>query len=71
MGPRVAAVAHGLLEPSIVTTDVVAAPSPLGSSLGAIVRIAGTSPEHTLNEARRRLRNLHDIDVVDPFASRH
>ena len=38
---------------------------------GAIVRIAGTSPAHALGEARRRLRNLPDIDVVDPFASRH
>jgi urease accessory protein len=78
VGPRVAAIARGLLDPSIVTNEVVAAPSPLGPvglppapPLGAIVRIAATSPEHALGEARRRLRNLHDIDVVDPFASRH
>lgn len=75
LGPRVATVAAGLLEPSIVTHEVVAAPSPLGPSplrpAGAIVRIAGITPEGTLAEARRRLRNLHDIDVVDPFASRH
>jgi urease accessory protein len=69
VGPRVAAVARGLLAPSIVTHEVVAAPSPLAT--GAIARIAATSPAHALAEARRRLGNLHDIDVVDPFASRH
>ena len=69
VGPRVARVAAGLLDSSVVTAEVVAAPSPLPA--GAIVRIAGTTPESTLAEARRRLRNLHDIDVVDPFASRH
>ncbi len=75
IGARVATVAAGLLDPSVVTHEVVAAPSPLGPCplrpAGAIVRIAGTTPESTLAEARRRLRNLHDIDVVDPFASRH
>lgn len=71
VGPRVRRVADGLLAPSTVTRDVVAAPSALPSSNGAIVRIAGTSPTHALEEARARLRNLPDIDVVDPFASRH
>lgn len=71
VGPRAQSVTRGLLDPSVVTHEVVAAPSPLPGGLGAIVRIAGTSPELTLGEARRRLRNLHDIDVVDPFASRH
>jgi urease accessory protein len=71
VGPRVASVAHGLLEPGVVTPELAAAPSPLPAVPGAIVRIAATSPENALGEARRRLRNLHDIDVVDPFASRH
>jgi urease accessory protein len=91
VGPRVGAVARGLLDESIVTQDVVAAPSvlpsrpgdsvcsassslpspPASPSAGAIVRIAATSPTRALDEARRRLRNLPDIDVVDPFASRH
>lgn len=76
VGPRVAPVTRGLLAPSVVTNEVVAAPSPLSdtcapASPGAIVRVAATSPEHALAEARRRLRNLPDIDVVDPFASRH
>ncbi len=56
--------------------SVVAAPSVLAACRdagvpGAIVRIAATSPTLALAEARRRLRNLPDIDVVDPFASRH
>ena len=71
VGPRVARVADGMLGPSIVSRDVVAAPSRLGTSTGAIVRIAATSPSRALGEARARLRNLPDIDVVDPFASRH
>ena len=57
------------------TADVVAAPSVLAPCRdrdvpGAIVRIAATSPALAIAEARRRLRNLPDIDVVDPFESR-
>ena len=69
-GPRVATVANGLLAASIVSRDVVAAPSALASG-GAIARIAATSPARALEQARARLRNLPDIDVVDPFASRY
>jgi urease accessory protein len=69
VGPRVSPIVASVLGESRVTRDVVAAPSPL--SCGAIVRIAATSPAHALAEARARLRNLPDIDVVDPFASRH
>jgi urease accessory protein len=78
VGPRVASVARGMLADSIVTRDLVAAPSALpgsgagaGAGSGAIVRVAGSTPMHALDEARRRLRNLPDIDVVDPFTSRH
>lgn len=71
VGPRVARVSEGILAPSLVSRDVVAAPSALGASTGAIVRVAATSPSRALDEARARLRNLPDIDVVDPFASRH
>jgi urease accessory protein len=73
VGPRVRPVVKSLLAPSVVDRDVVAAPSALPSPAadGAIVRIAGTSPMRTLDEARARLRNLPDIDVVDPFASRY
>lgn len=71
VGPRVAPLTDGILAPSVVSDAVVAAPSALPCSAGAIVRIAATSPTHALDEARARLRNLPDIDVVDPFASRH
>ena len=72
IGPRVAPVASSILADSIVSEPVVAAPSPLPSVRhpGAIVRIAATSPARALEQARVRLRNLSDIDVVDPFASR-
>ncbi len=69
VGPRVAPVVTSILEASIVTEELVAAPSPL--PCGSVVRIAAVSPSRALEEARARLRNLADIDVVDPFASRH
>jgi urease accessory protein len=65
-------VASALLEEApmpIAPRDVVAAPSALPG--GAIVRIAGARPSDVVAETRRRLRNLPDIDAVDPFASRH
>lgn len=79
VGPRVAPVAASILAPSIVSEALVTAPSPLpwpgappaSDASGAIVRIAATSPARAIAEARARLRNLADIDVVDPFASRH
>ncbi len=37
----------------------------------AIARIAATSPEGALAAVRRRLRNLPEMGVVDPFGSRH
>ena len=71
VGPRAEPVARSILAPALATADLAAAPSPLASGAGAIVRIAATSPSRALDEARARLRNLPDIDVVDPFASRH
>ncbi|HSO40242.1 MAG TPA: urease accessory protein UreD [Labilithrix sp.] len=71
VGPRVAPVAASIQAPSVVTRDLVAAPSALSCAGAALVRIAATSPAHALAEARARLRNLPDIDVVDPFVSRH
>jgi len=69
IGPRVQPITASILAPSVVTRDLVAAPSPLAH--GALVRIAGTSPALALAEARTRLRNLPEIDVVDPFVARH
>ncbi len=71
VGPRVQPVVTSLLAPSIVTPELVAAPSPLSGGHGALVRIACTSPALALAEARARLRNLPEIDVVDPFVARH
>jgi urease accessory protein len=67
VGPMARAVADGILTPPTVTPIVVAAPSPLGDGAGAFCRIAARTTEHLLREARRRLRNLPDIDVVDPL----
>jgi urease accessory protein len=71
VGPRVEPLLAGLLAPSVVSHEVVSAPSPLSPAVGgAIVRLAAASPALALEHARARLRNLPDIDVVDPFASR-
>lgn len=45
-------------------------PADPAAASGALVRIAAVRPSHALDEIRRRLRNLPDIDVVDPFAAR-
>jgi len=77
LGASVARIADDIADAAPAPrSDVVAAPSVLsgvssGGARGAIVRIAATSPGAALMEARRRLRNLPDIGVVDPFASRH
>lgn len=41
------------------------------TSDGGVVRIAASSPAAAMVAARSRLRNLPDIDIVDPFASRY
>jgi urease accessory protein len=73
-GPIVTALLAEPIAPP--TRDLVVAASrlPRASALGtigAVARIAATSPSLALDAARRRLRNLPDIDVVDPFASRY
>lgn len=60
-----------LAAPAPPTRDLAVATSPLARAPGAIVRIAASSPAAALAEARARLRNLPDIDVVDPFGSRY
>lgn len=71
VGPRVAPVTASILDQAVIRRDLVAAPSALAAVGGAIVRVAATSPAGALEEARRRLRNLADIDVVDPFTARY
>lgn len=57
--------------PAPPTKDLAVATSPLARTDGAIVRIAASSPAGAIAAARSRLRNLPDIDIVDPFASRY
>jgi urease accessory protein len=72
-GAAVERIARDVAEIAPAAREHVAAPStfPARSRSDAMVRIAATSPMEALREARRRLRNLPDIGVVDPFASRH
>jgi urease accessory protein len=67
VGPRVGAMAEGILAPALVSPAVVTAPGRLAGGDGAICRIAARTPAALFVEARRRLRNLPDIDAVDPF----
>jgi urease accessory protein UreH len=57
------------------TPDVVSVSSPLprASDLGvsgALLRVAARTPSGAMAAVRSRLRNLPDIDIVDPFTSR-
>jgi urease accessory protein len=51
--------------------DLALAASPLPRASGAIFRAAAPTPARALGAVRARLRNLPDIDAVDPFASRY
>jgi urease accessory protein len=51
--------------------DLALAASPLPRAAGAIFRAAATTPARALGVVRARLRNLPDIDAVDPFVSRY
>ncbi|MBX3231495.1 MAG: urease accessory protein UreD [Labilithrix sp.] len=53
------------------TRDLALATSPLLRAPGAALRVAASSPAAAIAAARARLRNLPDIDVVDPFSSRY
>lgn len=66
--------AYLLEPPPPPTPDLAIAVSPLARAPGgdgAAVRIAATSPAMALEAARRRLRNLPDIELVDPFGARY
>lgn len=60
-----------LTPPRPPTRQLAEASSPLERAQGGIVRIAASSPAGAISAARSRLRNLPDIDIVDPFASRY
>jgi urease accessory protein len=69
LGRGAAPVVGGVLDEARVGADIVAAPSAVAD--GAVVRIAATSSAALVDEVRRRLRNLPDMEAVDPFAARH
>lgn len=77
IGQRIAPIIDGIQREPVAppSDDLVIASSPLprAESLGlpgAIARVAASTPEKAIRAVRARLRNLPDIDVVDPFASR-
>ncbi len=67
VGARASAIAGTILAPPVVSPAVVAVPSPVGRDSGALCRMSARTPEALSAEVRRRLRNLPDIDAVDPF----
>jgi urease accessory protein UreH len=75
IGPRVAPLSRALLAPAEVTEALVASPGTLPArrgepSEGAVVRLAATTLAALTHALQKRLGNLPDIGVVDPFASR-
>ena len=77
-GERARPIARAIVDEPVAppSNDLVVAASPLPRAdalglPGAIARIAATSPVEALAAARARLRNLPDIDAVDPFGSRY
>ena len=62
------------IAPPVADLVVAASPLPRARALdlpGAIARIAASSSANALRAVRARLRNLPDMDAVDPFASRY
>jgi len=76
IGSAAKLLAGDLLAPAELTRDglgdIAVAPTTLDAAhgSGALVRIAATSSENAAGETRRRLRNLPEILMVDPFAFR-
>jgi urease accessory protein len=72
--PVVAAIRGEAVAPPSNDLVVATSPLPRAQSLGlpgAIARVAASSPVRAIAAVRSRLRNLPDIDVVDPFGSRY
>ncbi len=78
VGQGAAAIVRSILRDPFAppTPDLFIAASPLpraralSGADGAILRVAASQPAVALAALRRRLRNLPDIDIVDPFGSR-
>jgi urease accessory protein len=53
-----------------ISRELVVATTVMRSNGVAIARIAAIAPDRAVRAARARLRNLPEMDVMDPFASR-
>jgi urease accessory protein len=78
VGRSVETIARAIVEEPVAPPDqdLVVASSALPRArdhrlVGAIARVAATSPARALAPIRARLRNLPEIEAVDPFASRY
>jgi urease accessory protein len=71
--PVLRAMLHDPISPPNANLDLVVAASalPRARSDSAILRVAASSPALALSSVRSRLRNLPEIDAVDPFSSRY
>ncbi|MBX3208784.1 MAG: urease accessory protein UreD [Labilithrix sp.] len=72
VAPIAAAIQGDPVAPPTRDLAVAAGPLPRADALpGAIARVAASSPARAMAAVRARLRNLPDIDAVDPFGSRY
>jgi urease accessory protein len=72
--PVARAIRREPIAPPVAELVVAASPLPRALGLGvpgAIARVAASSPAGALQAVRSRLRNLPDLDAVDPFACRY
>ena len=74
VSPVVSAIQREAVAPPSRDLVVAASPLPRADALGlpgAIARVAASSSARAIAAVRSRLRNLPDIDAVDPFGSRY
>lgn len=72
--PVASAILREPVAPPAPDLVVAASPLPRAGALGlpgAVARVAAASPSRAMVAVRSRLRNLPDIDAVDPFGSRY
>lgn len=74
VAPLIDRIHREAVAPPSTTLVVAASPLPRAHALGlpgAIARVTAATPEAAIAAIRSRLRKLSEIDVVDPFGSRH
>jgi urease accessory protein len=74
VAPVVDAIEREPIAPPSNDLVVAASPLPRAQALGlpgAMARVAAVTPARAMAAVRARLRNLPDIDAVDPFGSRY